>query len=238
MYEVGQEHAQMGQRAHLTAVQEAQQAGIIEVSGTASVPVSPDQAMVSFAVETNGPTAGDASEQNAEAMTTTVAAIRGSGVDGLEIETFGYSLRPDYGMLMQDGRQVRVIQGYTAVNNIRVRMNDVDAVGGLIDAGIGAGANRVAGLNFSASDTEGARHDALTQAVARARSEAEAIAAALGHELGVPLEVRGGAQLPQSRGDIMLMRSEAAATPIEAGDQTVTASVTIKFALGARRGGR
>ena len=78
-------------------------------------------------------------------------------------------------------------------------------------------------------------------AVARAREQAATIAAALGHELGPALEVRGGSALPRPGPEMGLMfRAEAAqvATPIEAGDQTVTATVTIKYALGPRRSGR
>ena len=91
-----------------------------------------------------------------------------------------------------------------------------------------------------ASDTEEARSQALAEAVASARAQARVIAEALGHELGQPLEVRGGAQrpVPMRAQSPMLMSAEAARTPIEAGDQSVTATVTIRFALGPELGGR
>lgn len=213
--------------------------GIVEVSGMGTVAVAPDRAVVSFAVETRDERAGAAAAANAAAMNAVISALRAADLEGLTIETFGYALQPEYVMRQQGTERVRVIEGYMALNNIRVGVSDVDAAGAVIDAAIEAGANRVAGLSFVASDTEAARREALTQAVERARAEAATMAAALGHELGAVLEVRGGAAQPRPQSDVMLMRAEAAApTPIEASDQLVTASVSIKFALGPRRGGR
>ena len=206
----------------------------IEVSGAGVVTVAPDRARISFAVETQADAAAAASTQNADQMDAVVRALRGLGVRGLTVETFGYALRPDYAPRPNDPGRGRLIVGYTAQNNIRVTLGDIEAVGRVMDAAIQAGANRVSSLAFEASDTEAARHDALTLAVARARREAETMAAALGRELGEPLEVRGGAELPspQFRSAQPMMAMEAADTPIEAGDLTVTATVFIRFALG------
>ena len=218
------------------------QSAYIEVSGTGSVSVAPDRAQASFAVETQARTAGEASSANAARMETVVSALRNAGMDGLDIETFGYSLRPDYVTVERGGERLREIGGYTALNNIRARIDDVDGVGRLIDAAVGAGANRVSSLAFEASDTEDARLEALAQAVRRATAEAEAIALALGRDLGAPLEVRGGAESPTPRPMAMAamasMEMARADTPVEAGEQTVRASVTIRFALGAERSTR
>jgi uncharacterized protein len=124
---------------------------------------------------------------------------------------------------------------------VRATITDVDRVGAVIDAAIAAGANRISSLSFEASDPEAARAEALAAAVNAAREQARTIAEALGHELGPALEVRGGADSPGPRpfvGDYMMMRAEAAPTPIESGDQTVTANVTVRFALGPELPGR
>jgi uncharacterized protein YggE len=215
-----------------------QEAGIVEVTGFGSVSVSPDRAVVSFAVETREESAGAAANGNAETMDAVLTALRSAGFAGLTLETHGYSLQPEYGTIEEGNRRVRVIEGYAALNNVRAGLEDMDAVGRVIDVAIGAGANRVAGLSFVASHTEAARLEALAAAVEQARGEAATIAAALGHELGAVLEVRGGSALPRARPNVM-MRAEgvAAVTPIEAADQVVTATVTVKFALGPPGGG-
>lgn len=211
--------------------------GFIEVSGTGLVQVAPDRVRVSFAVETQAASAAEASTQNARLMETAVSAVRALGVRDLTVETFGYALRPDYALPASDPSRGRVISGYTAVNNIRVLAGDVQAVGRIIDAAIQGGANRVSSLAFEATDTEAARREALSQAVAQARSEAETIALALGRTLGEALEVRGGAQAPSPRPEMAMAGAlyRSAETPIEAGDLNVTASVSIRFALGGPR---
>jgi uncharacterized protein YggE len=213
-----------------------QEAGFVEVSGAAVVMVAPDRARASFAVESQGATAGEASTANANVMTAVTTALEAAGIPGLTVETFGYSLRPEYSYPSGQDRRTRTIGGYTALNNVRVTLDDVEAVGRVIDLAVQAGANRVSSLAFEAADTEAARREALTLAVARARAEARVMAAALGRELGPALEVRGGAQAPTPiRAQTMAMRSAmetAAETPIEAGDQSVRATVTIRFALG------
>jgi hypothetical protein len=206
----------------------------IEVSGSASVSVPSDQAQVSFAMESRGESAASAASANAEAMDRVLNALRRAGLPGLDLETFGYTLQPEYST---DQQRVRAIVGYVASNNVRATISDVDQVGRVIDVAVGAGANRVASLAFNATDTEGARAEAMAGAVRNARAQAEVMAEALGYQLGAPLEVHGGVQQPMPRPmafDVQFRVAQAVPTPIEAGDQTVDANVTIRFALGPR----
>lgn len=211
----------------------------IEVSGNAAVSVPADEAQVAFAMETQAENAAEAASANAAAMDRVLAALRSGNLPGLELETFGYHLQPQYAT---DSQRVRRVAGYMAMNNVRATITDVDAVGRLIDLAVGAGANRVASIAFSASDTEAARAQAMAEAVRSARAEADVIARALGYALGAPLEVRGGAQrpnpVPMAFSAQEAVRVQAVPTPIEAGDQTVTANVTIRFALGPALTGR
>jgi uncharacterized protein len=212
----------------------------IEVSGSASVHVSPDVARVSVAVETHDKQAAVASAGNAEAMGRVMAALRAASLPGLRVETFGYTLNPEYSAPSPRDDAPRAVVGYTALNNVRITVTDVQAAGKVLDTAIKAGANRVTSLSFEASETADARRRALSMAVAEARAQAEAIADALGRSLGDPIEIHGGAQAPQPRPQAMglaMMRAEGA-TPVEAADQTVVASVSIRFALGPEKGSR
>jgi len=220
---------------------QARDTGFIEVSGSATVEVPADRGQVAFAVETREETADQAAAANADAMDAVLSALRGGGLPGLRLETFGYMLRPEYSNNTgQAGARARTIVAYVAINNVRATVEDVDQVGRLIDLAIQAGANRVSSISFTASETEDARAQALADAVASARAQGEAIARALGHSLGAALEVHGGADgaPPRPLMDVAMARMEAATTPIEAGDQVVTANVTIRFALGPELSGR
>jgi uncharacterized protein YggE len=213
---------------------QGQEAGWIQVSGTASVQVAPDRARVSFAMETRAG-ATTAAAVNADAMDTVLRSLREADFDGLVLQTFGYSLRPEYSNT--NNQRVREIVAYTALNNVGATVEDVDAVGRIIDVAIGAGANRVTNISFFASNTGAARTEAL--AVRNARAEAEVIAESLGYRLGAPLEINGGAQRPIPRSMEMsdAVSFRVATTPIEVGDQTVSASVSVRFALGSELGG-
>jgi uncharacterized protein YggE len=222
------------------APEQVQQAvAFIEVSGAATISIPTDEAQVSFAMETRAQTAAEAATTNAQAMDRVLGALRAGSLPGLELTTFGYSLQPQYAT---DQSRVRTTVAYAVNNNVRATITDVDAVGRLIDVAIGSGANRVASITFSASDTEPARAQALAEAVDNARAEADVIVQSLGYRLGAPIEIRGGAQRPVPRPMAFsaerAMAVQAVPTPIEAGDQTVSANVTIRFALGRALAGR
>lgn len=202
----------------------------LQVSGSAEIDVATDRARVTFAVETEDSIARGASQRNAERMEAVLAALRELD-DGLQIETFGYRLQPRY--RRTDDRGSREIDGFRATNMIRVTSSEAPAVGRLIDTAVEAGANRVASLSFEASNVEEARLEALREAVASARRQAEAIAGAMGVPLGAALEVQSGFDMPRP---MIQYRAEAAAlqdasTPVEPGEQTVSANVTIRYRL-------
>ena len=143
------------------------------------------------------------------------------------------TLRPEYSQTGADRRRPPVIDGYTAANNVRATINDVESVGALIDLAIQSGANRISAVAFSASRAEAAQREALIAAVEDARLKATAIANALDRSLGEALEVRGNSGQPTSNLQMRTMEAARASTPIEAGDQVVRADVTVRFALGS-----
>jgi len=209
-------------------------AGTLRVSGTGEVEVEPDRTRVAFAVETEEETAETAAEENARRMDRVHGALRDTELPGLRLETFGYALQPRYARRSRAEEPPRIV-GYRALNHLRAVVDAVDGVGALIDAGIGAGANRVQSLEFEVSDPEEARLEALRRAVAKARREAEAVAGAMGAELGPALEVQVGSDEPrpfQLRSPVaMEVARDAPETPVEAGTRTVSATVTILYRL-------
>ena len=206
--------------------------GTIQVTGQAQVTVPADLVRISFIVETEGETAGEATAQNARDMSSVITAIRSLDIPGMDVQTFGYSLRPEY-EVVRDGTGTRTISGYRVQNNIRVTLPDVDATGRVLDQAVEAGANRVANLRFEASDTREARLEALGAAVRNAREQAETMAAAMGVALGIALEVQGGANAPNPRmfANMAVQAEAMPTTPVEGGDHLVTATVTIKYRI-------
>ena len=202
----------------------------LDVSADATVARSPDRASIQLAVETLGETAREAVRGNAEAMTAVIDALAGLGIPSSAIRTRSISLSPRY----RRDRETEepVITGYHAANRVSVRVDDVEAVGGVVDAAIAAGANRVDGIHFEIADPEAAYHEALELAVAKARREAEVLARAMDATLGPAIRVStGGFRVPMLEAPRMETMARSAATPVEPGELEVSASVRITYRL-------
>jgi uncharacterized protein YggE len=221
-----------------TAAQQAPEAPpFLMVTGTGEASVPSDRARIDFMVETQAPTAAAAASQNADRMDAVMKALKATGGATVTIETGGYDLSPVYRQPSRTGNDIPTVEAYRAVNHVRVRVDDVARVGALIDAGVGAGGNRIAGLSFEAKDPEPGRVAALKLAVARARAEAETVATAMGATLGAPLEVNVSADysspppMPMYR-MVMDQAQASAPTPVSPGEQVVRANVSIRYRLG------
>jgi uncharacterized protein YggE len=123
------------------------------------------------------------------------------------------------------------ITGYQASNSVNVTA-PLAKSGSLVDAAVGAGANNVDGPNLDTADTSSLYNQALTQALGKAKAEAQVIAAAASLTLGTVLKVHeGGTPTPIVYGQAMATAAKAA-PPIEAGTQQIQATVTVTYAAG------
>lgn len=217
--------------AAASAVSAAEPRSTVRATGEGIVSVRPDQAIVSFAVVTQAPSAQAAAAQNATKTQAVLAALKAALGTGADLRTSGYSLQPNYHYPREGGTPV--LNGFTAANSVEATISDITTVGKVLDAGIKAGANRIDQLRLTMKDAEPHRREALRLAGQRARSRAEAIAAGLGAKLGKLVSAEeSGAERP-----IPLMRQQAVAaemradTPIEPGQMDVRASVTVEYEL-------
>jgi hypothetical protein len=140
---------------------------------------------VDVAVETAAPTAVAAAAENARLIATVSEAIQRAGVPAAAISGAGYHVSANNVYEQGAARQ----QGYRAVNTLRIEMDRFDRLGAVIDAALGAGANRVADVRYTVRDPAPARQRAIAAAVERARADAEAMARAAGGGLGRLLEL-------------------------------------------------
>jgi uncharacterized protein YggE len=203
----------------------------IEVGGTGEARTSPDTAELSVAIETTGKTAEEAASRNAALAEKVTAALKAKLGDKGKISTGGYSLNPQYDQ--RPGHENPTIIGYTAQNSIVVETGAIDLVGALIDSAISAGANRVDYLNFTVKNDIKPRTEAITSATRDARAQADALASALGVKLGKVIKATTLAEarpIPMQRLP-MAMAATRAATPVEPGEVTVSATVSLTFEI-------
>ena len=209
----------------------------IRVTGVGEARARPDQAVADFGVETQAATAQAAAAENAQRMERVIAALVRAGVPRDRIETRDYNVFPDYDPQPRPEAVEPRIRGYRVMNTVSVTLEDIERVGTVIDAALAAGANRVNGVRFGLRDPQPFRQRAIADAVRRARSDGEALAAALGLQLGMVREAYT-ADITAVQPMMMerLQMADAGAnlsTPITPGEQTVRATVVVVFAISA-----
>jgi uncharacterized protein YggE len=106
--------------------------------------------------------------------------------------------------------------------------------GKLIDVAIKAGANEVQGPEFTLANSDAALDEARTAAVATARARAELYAKAAGLKVKRIASISEGAGAPElgPRPIMRMAMAEAgAAPPVQPGELSLSAQVTISFEL-------
>ena len=198
--------------------------------GEAVVTARPDRAFVTIAAESRSKNSSEAQKLNAAAMTAVLQKIEQAGVSKDSVRTIGYDLQPEFDYA--NGRQT--FRTYLARNTVEVRLDDIDRVGVVIDAAGAGGATRIAGIRFDLRSRAALERDALRQAVADARSRAEAIAAGAGATIDRIVRIEeGGAQQPPR--PMMRMEALSAAgdvsTPVQPSTIEIHARVTLTASL-------
>lgn len=201
----------------------------VVVTGTGEARVAPDRAVVLLGVQSRATTAATAAAENARRVRAILDTLKSMGLGSEQLTTVNYSVSPE-----MTGMQAPKVTGYVVTNSIRADVRRLDDVGGVIDAALAKGANEIASLQFYSSKADSTRRAALSAAVADARAQAEVLARAAGGSLG-PLIELSSAQEPIRPIQQPLMRMAAAMgpirTPIEPGEQTVVATVTVRWAF-------
>ena len=202
---------------------------LLTVTGTADVKTTPDTANLRLGVAIQLDTAGKASSENAAIMSRVLAAIRQQGIPDADIQTSSLDLEAVY----QYTNNAQNLVGFKATNTVSVDVHDLTKVGPLLDAALGAGANQVEGISFYKKDDAANRDDALAKAAILAQDKARTLARALGITLGPVASVSEGVEsrpVPMPlMGRMMAPMQAEAATPVQAGSVTVTASVTLQY---------
>lgn len=205
---------------------------VLTVSGSAQVRVTPDLATVRLGVVQQATTAGSAQDDVNGVAGRMLDAFGAAGVQERHIQTSRLTLTPIYSRQRPGETDPRII-AYRAANTVTVRVEDLDLLGAVIDAGLGAGANQLQGVTFGLMDDLPARESALAEAIGEARRKAQVMAEALGVRLLAVLSVSEGGvsiQRPMMEGRMMAMQ-EAVATPVSAGEMTVSANVSIRYTI-------
>ncbi len=205
----------------------------ISFSGTGKVVGTPDIATVDMGMTTQSKDVQTALKQNNQKINDLIVKIKSLGIPAADIQTSQFNVYPNYDY----SNSKQVIIGYTASQNVTVKIRNLDLVSNALDAAGTVGANQVSGLNFTIDNPEKLQADAREKAIADAMSKA----AVLERQLGVKLtrvvdfsESNGGSPMPYYSMDKALGMGGAAAPvapSIQTGSQDVVSNVTLTFEI-------
>ena len=202
----------------------------ISVMAQGEATVAPDLALVSFAVTGSGKELAPTRDDVTTRSSTVLAKLRDLGIAEADINAADVGIHPEY-----DYRKGQRLIGYRVVRQMTARVRDLNALGGVLDGIVAAGANEVGGAQMTASDPSAAEHEALRTAVAAARAKAEALASAAGVSIGEVARIEedaGPGMVPMPRFKAMgAMETADVATEVATGDLTVTRQVRAWFAI-------
>jgi uncharacterized protein YggE len=203
--------------------------GSIVVSGTGRVAVVPDVADLRLGVSVTRPTVDAARAEAAATMTAILAAVDAADVPRRDVRTALLSVQPRYDY--RDGKPP-TLTGYELANVVEVTVRDLARLGDVVDGSLAAGATSMDSLSFRVDDPAPAEREARILAMAAARARADVLAEAAGLTIdGVTGIVEGVAippPGPRMKAERMMMSADVA-TPVEAGSQEVSVSVTVSY---------
>lgn len=200
----------------------------IIVTGDGSVTVPPDYAQITSGVTTRAKTAKEATDANSTKMAALDAALQQDGIAQNDIQTERFTVSPVYGPPQPNGPPKLV--GFSASNELAIKVRQIAKVGELLDSLITAGATDAGSVQFMHSDTSKVLDQARQAAMADARRKAGLYARAAGLTLGpVAWVTEVPAYAPPSPMGAIRMLAASPAVPIAAGEDTMQVEITVGF---------
>ncbi|MGB8700895.1 MAG: SIMPL domain-containing protein [Thermosynechococcaceae cyanobacterium] len=203
----------------------------LTVTGQSSEKITATLADVQLGVEAQGKTAKQVQAEVAQRSAAVVALLKSRNV--LKLQTTGINLSPQYDY--NNGKQT--LNGYQASNVVSFRV-PTEQAGTLLDDAVQAGASRIDSVSFAASDAAiaEAQKVALRKAAQDAQEQAKAVLMSLGLSAKeiVSIQLNGANVPPPSPYPVAALKArvasaDVASTPVEGGEQSIQASVTLQI---------
>ena len=206
-------------------------APVVSVVGEAVVRAEPDEAMVlvtlSALEESPGPALADVARRSGSL----IALLDELSIQPSDRSTGGVTVQEDFDHT-HDGRRSL---GHRASSTVAVRVTDAELIGQLVTRVTTELSARVDGPRWQIASENPVRLEAARQAAADGRRKAQAYAEGVGAQLGelVGLAEPDAGQSLRRRGGgrVVAMAAAAHDMPVEPGEQEVTATVVVTFAL-------
>ena len=200
----------------------------VEVTGSGAATAVPDVVVLDVRVQAEAPDVASALSDAASRVEGALRAAADHGVAERDRRTRGMGVNPRW------DHEGRGVVGYTAHHSLRLTVRERDRVGDLVSAMAGSAGDAFGldAVTLEVADPEPLLVRAREAAFEDARARAEQYASLAGRPLGPVLRVReGGTFEPPVPRFAKAALDVAGTMPVEAGESTVTASVTVRFGL-------
>jgi len=202
----------------------------ITINASGSTNVVPDAVRITATVSVVGKT----SKEALAAASTTSAAVRSAltsnNILAKEIATQSVTVYPEY---TYPANETPVISGYRASQGFNITVKAAANAGAVVDAIVAAGGDnlQVNGVSPFVLNNDKATQSARVIAVTRAKAKATSYARLLGIKLGKVVYLEESSTPVDYPIYSTMAKADSTATVIDLGEQKVTVSVTIRWAL-------
>jgi uncharacterized protein YggE len=205
----------------------------ITVTGVGTISVVPDAVRFSATVSAVAPTNSAALSSASKSAAAVRAALKDKGIAVKDIRSANISVYPEYNWTQETGTK---ITGYRASQSFDVLVRKAADAGTIIEAVVTAGGDNVqlGGVIPTTLNPAAATEEARAAAVSNAKSKASSYAKLLGTSIGKVLSLEEqsspvySSPFPMAKAGIA---ADSAAVEIDLGEQDVTVSITVRWAL-------
>jgi uncharacterized protein YggE len=208
----------------------------ITITAAGKVLYVPDIGYIHVGVSSEGSTAAEAWQKNDAIVKRIFEALKNIGVEEKDFKTNNLNVQPRY---LHKKEEAPKLLGYTVTYDLVVTVRKLDQMGSLLDRMVSAGANRHMNVSFGCSNVERLMDQARAKAVAEARKRANLYVTGASEfaRLGDVLDISDTPNHPHGRMyriDAQALKEGAPGLPIAAGEQELSVSVTVRWAIDNR----
>ena len=203
----------------------------ITLTGVGTISVVPDAVRFNATVSVLGSTNAAALSSATKSSAAVRAALKDKGIAVKDIRSANISVYPEYTWTQETGTK---ITGYRASQTFDVLVRKASDAGSIIEAVVTAGGDNVqlGGVIPTTLNPAAATEEARAAAVANAKSKATSYAKLLGTSIGKVLSLEEQSSPVYSSPFPMAKAGIAAdAVEIDLGEQDVTVTITVRWAL-------
>ena len=212
----------------------------VTVNGDGQATLPPDVARVSFTVQNTASAVADAQAATTKQANAVLGIVKAQGIADKDVKTLSYNISPQYSYPRPCAAGIAcppygtpTITGYQVSESIQVTVRDLSSVGTLL-ADLGKlSVQNVSGPDFALDDPTAGYDAARSDAIAKAKAQAELLAGQLGVHLGKIVnfsESSGSYPAPVYAMGVASMK-DAATPTVPTGENTYNASVSITYEI-------